>query len=183
MMRVLRERGSTAHVIVLTAYNDFDYARSALRFGAADYLLKPFPRPGARRRHRARARRPRPSPAAARKTICWRCPRATRANMCSRRSNTSPRTTPTRTSTSPPSPAPSASARAIRAMCSKRRRATPRSATSRSTASTWRAGPRRLPLQGLRGRWHGRLPRCRLLRLDLQKAHRPLPSEYQDRCR
>ena len=40
MMRVLRERGSTAHVIVLTAYNDFDYARSALRFGAADYLLK-----------------------------------------------------------------------------------------------------------------------------------------------
>ena len=42
MMRVLRERGSTAHVIVLTAYNDFDYARSALRFGAADYLLKPF---------------------------------------------------------------------------------------------------------------------------------------------
>ena len=41
MMRVLRERGSTAHVIVLTAYNDFDYARSALRFGAADYLLKP----------------------------------------------------------------------------------------------------------------------------------------------
>ena len=42
MMCVLRERGSTAHVIVLTAYNDFDYARSALRFGAADYLLKPF---------------------------------------------------------------------------------------------------------------------------------------------
>ena len=42
MMRVLRERGSTAHVIVLTAYNDFDYARSALRFGAADYLLKPY---------------------------------------------------------------------------------------------------------------------------------------------
>ena len=36
------EGGSTAHVIVLTAYNDFDYARSALRFGAADYLLKPF---------------------------------------------------------------------------------------------------------------------------------------------
>ncbi len=26
MMCVLRERGSTAHVIVLTAYNDFDYA-------------------------------------------------------------------------------------------------------------------------------------------------------------
>ena len=56
MMRVLRERGSTAHVIVLTAYNDFDYARSALRFGAADYLSEALPRPGARRRHRARAR-------------------------------------------------------------------------------------------------------------------------------
>lgn len=42
MMRRLRERGSAAHVVVLTAYNDFDYARSALRCGAADYLLKPF---------------------------------------------------------------------------------------------------------------------------------------------
>jgi len=42
MMEQLRARGCTAHVIVLTAYNDFDYARSALRFGAADYLLKPF---------------------------------------------------------------------------------------------------------------------------------------------
>ena len=112
MMRVLRERGSTAHVIVLTAYNDFDYARSALRFGAADYLSEALPRPGARRRHRARAREKAEafSSPAARRTICWRCPRATRANMCSRRSNTSPRTTPTRTSTSPPSPAPSASA-------------------------------------------------------------------------
>ena len=39
---ILRERGSTAHVIVLAAYSDFAYARSALRFGAADYLLKPF---------------------------------------------------------------------------------------------------------------------------------------------
>ena len=35
MMEQLRARGCTAHVIVLTAYNDFDYARSALRFGAA----------------------------------------------------------------------------------------------------------------------------------------------------
>ena len=42
MMQRLREEGCTAHVIVLTAYNEFDYARSALRFGAADYLLKPF---------------------------------------------------------------------------------------------------------------------------------------------
>lgn len=42
MMRCLRERGYKGHIIVLSAYNDFDYARSALRHGAADYLLKPF---------------------------------------------------------------------------------------------------------------------------------------------
>ena len=42
MMNCLRERGYAGHIIVLTAYNDFDYARSALRYGAADYLLKPF---------------------------------------------------------------------------------------------------------------------------------------------
>ena len=42
MMNRLREQGYGGHIIVLTAYNDFDYARSALRYGAADYLLKPF---------------------------------------------------------------------------------------------------------------------------------------------
>ena len=42
MMNALRERGCTAHVIVLTAYSDFSYARSALLFDADDYLLKPF---------------------------------------------------------------------------------------------------------------------------------------------
>lgn len=42
MMNRLRERGCQANVIVLTAYSDFDYARSALQFGASDYLLKPF---------------------------------------------------------------------------------------------------------------------------------------------
>ena len=29
------------HCIILTGYNDFDYARSALKLGAVDYLLKP----------------------------------------------------------------------------------------------------------------------------------------------
>ena len=29
-------------VIILTGYADFEYARSAVRFGAVDYLLKPF---------------------------------------------------------------------------------------------------------------------------------------------
>lgn len=42
MMNELRRRGCRAHVIVLSAYSDFAYARSALKFGADDYLLKPF---------------------------------------------------------------------------------------------------------------------------------------------
>lgn len=42
MMNRLRTQGCRAHVIVLTAYSDFSYARSALQFGADDYLLKPF---------------------------------------------------------------------------------------------------------------------------------------------
>lgn len=42
MMTELRRRGSRAHVIVLTAYSDFEYARKAIGFGAEEYLLKPF---------------------------------------------------------------------------------------------------------------------------------------------
>lgn len=42
MLRRLREHGSTAQVIILTAYDAFQYAQSALRLGAADYLVKPF---------------------------------------------------------------------------------------------------------------------------------------------
>lgn len=42
MVTELRRRGCRAHVILLTAYSDFDYVRSALHLGAADYLLKPF---------------------------------------------------------------------------------------------------------------------------------------------
>ena len=42
MMKQLRQKGCKAHVIILTAYSDFSYARSALQFGADDYLLKPF---------------------------------------------------------------------------------------------------------------------------------------------
>lgn len=42
MMQELRRRGCRAHVIILTAYSDFSYARSALQLGADDYLLKPF---------------------------------------------------------------------------------------------------------------------------------------------
>ena len=42
MMNRPRSAGCRAHVIVLTAHSDFSYARSALQFGADDYLLKPF---------------------------------------------------------------------------------------------------------------------------------------------
>ena len=42
MVRRLREAGNEAKVIILTAYDSFPYAQSALRLGAVDYLLKPF---------------------------------------------------------------------------------------------------------------------------------------------
>ena len=42
MLRRLRERGNEACVIILTAYDSFEYAQSALRLGAVDFLLKPF---------------------------------------------------------------------------------------------------------------------------------------------
>lgn len=42
MLRQLRERGNNAFVIILTAYDSFSYAQSALRLGAVDFLLKPF---------------------------------------------------------------------------------------------------------------------------------------------
>ena len=42
MLHQLRERGNNAYVIILTAYDSFTYARSALRLGAVDFLLKPF---------------------------------------------------------------------------------------------------------------------------------------------
>ena len=42
MMNALRGEGCRARCVVLTAHSDFEYARSALLFGADDYLLKPF---------------------------------------------------------------------------------------------------------------------------------------------
>ena len=42
MVEKLRERGSSAYVIILTAYDSFTYAQTAIRLGAVDFLLKPF---------------------------------------------------------------------------------------------------------------------------------------------
>lgn len=42
MLEKLRERGNHVNVIILTAYDSFPYAQSAIRLGAVDFLLKPF---------------------------------------------------------------------------------------------------------------------------------------------
>ena len=42
MLRQLRQRGNNVYVIILTAYDSFTYAQSALRLGAVDFLVKPF---------------------------------------------------------------------------------------------------------------------------------------------
>lgn len=42
LLRRLREAGNDVYVIILTAYDSFEYAQSALRLGAVDFLLKPF---------------------------------------------------------------------------------------------------------------------------------------------
>ncbi len=42
MVKALREEGNRVCVIFLTAYSDFSFAQSAVKLGAADYLLKPF---------------------------------------------------------------------------------------------------------------------------------------------
>ena len=45
LIRLCRERWSDLPIIVLSGFNDFDYARRALRFGVTDYLLKPIDKP------------------------------------------------------------------------------------------------------------------------------------------
>lgn len=42
MLTRLREKGCDAFVIILTAYDSFTYAQSAVKLGAVDFLLKPF---------------------------------------------------------------------------------------------------------------------------------------------
>lgn len=57
MLRTLRLEGCEALFIFLTARDDFPHVQSALRLGAADYLLKPF-RPGQLSEAVARLRSP-----------------------------------------------------------------------------------------------------------------------------
>lgn len=41
VLKKLRENGCASHIIILSGYNDFMYAKQAMRLGAADYILKP----------------------------------------------------------------------------------------------------------------------------------------------
>lgn len=41
LLKMLKERYSSISVVMLSAYSEFEYARSALMYGALDYLLKP----------------------------------------------------------------------------------------------------------------------------------------------
>ena len=42
LAKLVREQSPRCHIVFLTGYDDFDYARSAIKLGADDYLLKPF---------------------------------------------------------------------------------------------------------------------------------------------
>ncbi|MFE5323342.1 response regulator [Paenibacillus sp. NPDC056579] len=42
MLQRLREQGFQGEVIMLTGFQEFDYARSAIKYGAKDYIVKPI---------------------------------------------------------------------------------------------------------------------------------------------
>lgn len=45
LMEQLRKMNPTMPIVVISGYNEFEYPRQALRFGAVNYLLKPIDRP------------------------------------------------------------------------------------------------------------------------------------------
>ena len=96
MMEALRARGSRAYVIIL-AYDSFTYARSALRLGAVDFLLKPF-HDGELEAAVDELRRRMEAEGSGTAPPCRSGRRGTRASMSSRRWITSASTTGTRTS-------------------------------------------------------------------------------------
>ena len=42
LAKLVRDHAPKCHIVFLTGYDDFDYARTAIKLGADDYLLKPF---------------------------------------------------------------------------------------------------------------------------------------------
>ena len=42
LAKLVRDQVPTCHIVFLTGYDDFDYAWTAIKLGADDYLLKPF---------------------------------------------------------------------------------------------------------------------------------------------
>ncbi|WP_219838281.1 response regulator [Paenibacillus sp. R14(2021)] len=42
LIRAVYERGWRPEIVILSGYGEFDYAREALRYGVADYILKPM---------------------------------------------------------------------------------------------------------------------------------------------
>ena len=42
LAHLVKEQSPSCHIIFLTGYDDFEFARKAIKLGADDYLLKPF---------------------------------------------------------------------------------------------------------------------------------------------
>lgn len=42
LIKEIKERYPDTHIVIISGYNEFDYARQAIRYGVKDYLLKPI---------------------------------------------------------------------------------------------------------------------------------------------